>query len=147
MLTKYLEIYLTANQKIRTICLVTGVLIALLFLVVVPILSVQAQQAELEKTAGAAGIKGETDLAIIVGKIVGTLLGFLGLIAVVIVIIGGFQWMTSGGNEDKIKSARSLMVNGLIGLVIIVLAYALASFVIARIQDIAASNNGGGGHP
>ena len=100
-------------------------------------------QNELNKTATAAGISSQTDLAVIVGRIVSILIGFLGLIAVIIILIGGFQWMTSGGDSEKIKSARDLMINGMIGLVIIVLAYAIATFVITRLNIIAAPGSSG----
>ena len=99
---------------------------------------------ELNATAGVAGLAGgETDLAIIAGKIVSIVIGFLGVIAVIIILIGGFKWMTSGGDSEKIKSARQLMTNGIIGLVIIVLAYAIASFVIDKLQIITSSSGGG----
>lgn len=71
-----------------------------------------------------------------IGRIVRIVLTFLGLIAVVIIILGGFQWMTSGGNEEKIASAKKLMGAGIIGLIIIVLAYAIASFVISSVTTI-----------
>ncbi|MCK4968253.1 MAG: hypothetical protein KAS12_04300, partial [Candidatus Aenigmarchaeota archaeon] len=57
-------------------------------------------------------------------------LGLLGLIALIIIIIGGFQWMTAGGNKEKVETARKLMINGLIGLVIIVFSYVIATAVI-----------------
>jgi len=70
------------------------------------------------------------DLTTVIGRIVRIVIGFLGLIAVVIILIGGFQWMTSGGDEDKIKGAQKLMTNGVIGLFIVVIAYAIALFVM-----------------
>jgi ketopantoate hydroxymethyltransferase len=76
------------------------------------------------------------DLVVVIGRIVKIVISFLGLIAVVIIIIGGFKWMTSGGNEETIKKAKKLMINGIIGLVIIVLAYAIASFIISAISGI-----------
>lgn len=81
---------------------------------------------------------GEKPLPEVIGRIVRIVLSFLGLIAVIIIIVGGFQWMTSGGNEEKIGKAKKLMLSGIIGLVIIVLAYAIASFIISKITEIAA---------
>ncbi len=81
------------------------------------------------------------DLTVVIGRIVRTVLGFLGLIAVVIIIIGGFQWMTSGGNEEKIKGAQKLMSAGVIGLFIIVIAYAASLFIINTIVTIISSNS------
>lgn len=73
------------------------------------------------------------ELTVVIGRIVRIILSFLGLIAVIIIIIGGFQWMTSGGNEEKIGAAKKLMGAGIVGLIIVVLAYAIASFVINAI--------------
>ncbi len=63
-------------------------------------------------------------------SIVNILMGFLGIIALVVILLGGFTWMTAGGNEDKIASARGYIVAGIIGLVIIFASYALIIFVI-----------------
>ncbi|OGY45659.1 MAG: hypothetical protein A3J62_00640 [Candidatus Buchananbacteria bacterium RIFCSPHIGHO2_02_FULL_38_8] len=61
------------------------------------------------------------------------LLGFLGIIAVLIVLYGGFVWMTAGGNEEKVGTAKKIITAGIIGLVIIFIAYAIASFVIGQL--------------
>ena len=57
-------------------------------------------------------------------------LGFLGIIAVIIILLGGFKWMTAGGNEDKVGEAKKLITAGVIGLVIIISAFAIATFVL-----------------
>ena len=75
-------------------------------------------------------------LPTVIGKVVKIVISFLGLIAAVIIIIGGFQWMTSGGNEEKIAGAKKLMINGLIGMVLVILAYAIASFVISSLSKV-----------
>ena len=58
-------------------------------------------------------------------------LGFLGLIAVIIILYGGFRWMTAGGNEDAVKKAKHTLMAGIIGLVIIMAAWGIARFVIS----------------
>lgn len=68
-------------------------------------------------------------------NIVNLVLGFLGLIAVVIILIGGFKWMTAGGNDEKVGEAKKLLIAGLIGLVIILLAWGIATWVISTLQD------------
>ncbi|MCD6471237.1 hypothetical protein J7K86_01780 [bacterium] len=80
---------------------------------------------------------GNAPLPDVIGRVVKIALSFLGLVAVIIIIVGGFQWMTSGGNEEKIGKAKKLMLSGIVGLVIIVLAYAIASFVISKITEVA----------
>lgn len=63
-------------------------------------------------------------------KIINVALGFLGIVAVVIVLYGGFMWMTAGGNEERITKAKQILTAGIIGLVIIVMAWAIARYVV-----------------
>ncbi len=70
-------------------------------------------------------------------KLIKTVLTFLGLVAIVMVLIGGFKWMTSGGNEEKVGEAKKLLGAGIVGLVIIMLAYALTAFVINNMNKAA----------
>jgi len=73
---------------------------------------------------------GERDPRDIAASVIRVILGFLGIIAVVIILLGGFKWMTAGGNEDKVGEAKKLIIAGIIGLVIIVAAFAIATFVL-----------------
>ena len=82
--------------------------------------------------AATAGL-GDADLTDTIAQIIRIALGFLGVIAVVIILLGGFKWMTAGGNDEKVKSARKLIFSGIIGLVIVISAYAIATFVIESI--------------
>lgn len=70
------------------------------------------------------------DIRVTVARIIRVLMGLLGIIAVVIILIGGFTWMTAGGNEEKVGEAKKWIFSGVIGLAIILSAYAIATFVI-----------------
>jgi len=80
---------------------------------------------------------GNTDLPSAMGNIMRIVLGFLGLVCAVIIIAGGFKWMTSSGDETKIAEAKKLMVAGIVGIIIVVLAYAVAAYLTARITEVA----------
>lgn len=82
--------------------------------------------------AGEAGL-GTADLIDTISSIIRIALGFLGVIAVVIILLGGFKWMTSGGADTKVAEAKKLIFAGIIGLVIVLSAYAIATFVINSI--------------
>jgi len=80
----------------------------------------------------------DTDPRDVVANVIKVVLGFLGTIAVVLIIVAGFQWMTAAGSEDKIAKAKKIMTAAVIGLVIVLMAYALSTFVINAI--ISATN-------
>lgn len=76
------------------------------------------------------GDKKPEDIRIVATKIIQWVLGFLALIFLVLIIFAGFQWMTSGGNEEGIKKAQSLMKNAVIGLIIILAAWSLSYYLL-----------------
>jgi len=76
---------------------------------------------------------GSGDVRQTAARIINVALGFLGIIAVVIVLLGGFKWMIAGGNDEKTTEAKKLIVSGIIGLAIILSAWAITSFVISRL--------------
>ncbi|KKR48599.1 MAG: hypothetical protein UT86_C0004G0085 [Candidatus Magasanikbacteria bacterium GW2011_GWC2_40_17] len=73
---------------------------------------------------------GTKDVRQTVATIIKTAMGLLGIVAVVIILIGGFEWMTAGGNEKATDEAKKRIMYGVIGLAIILAAYAIASFVV-----------------
>jgi len=86
-------------------------------------------------TLPGAKTAGESQLPTIIGNVINFFLGFLGIVALVLIIYGGFLWMTARGNEDQVKKARDLLVQAVIGLIIILSAYAIASYVISNIAS------------
>lgn len=83
---------------------------------------------------------GEKDPRATVAAIINILLGFLGIIAVIIILIGGFKWMTAGGNEDQVSEAKKWIFSGIIGLLIILASYALADFAIKQLIKATAAS-------
>ncbi len=78
---------------------------------------------------------GVQDLRISIMKIVRVILGFVGVIAILIILYGGYTWMTSAGNPEKIEKAKKILTNAVIGLVIIFSAFAIVSFIIRALQE------------
>jgi len=74
----------------------------------------------------------------VVPRIINIVMSVLAIIAVVIVLIGGFMWMTAAGNEERVGKAKKVLVAGVIGLAIILAAYAIASFVIRSLATAVA---------
>jgi len=100
-----------------------------------------AQTEELKRTAQQAGLPQQTDIPILIGRIIRIFLGFAGLMMVVLIIYGGILWTSSAGDEEKIKKAKGLISNAVIGLAIIIFSYAIAVFVVEKLAWI----GGGGG--
>ena len=67
--------------------------------------------------------------------IVKYLMTFLGIIAVAVILYGGFIWMTASGNDDKVDKAKKLIIAGAIGLIIILAAFAIVQFVVTMTNN------------
>ncbi len=76
---------------------------------------------------------GNQDPRISVAKLINIVLGFLGILSLVLIMYAGFKWMTAAGNDEQVVSAKKLLSAGIIGLVIILSAFALAGFVLDAI--------------
>ncbi len=85
--------------------------------------------------AGAAGYDETVQLESVIGTIINVVLGLLGVILLIIVIYSGFLWMTAGGKSEQVDKAKAWLINAVIGLVLILAAYAISSFVIAALTE------------
>lgn len=91
-----------------------------------------------DSAAAPAGLTQTPVLEIVIGNVIATLISFVGVLLICIMLYAGFLWMTAGGEEDKVKKARALIMNSVIGLVIVFSAYAIVRFVIERLTGVAA---------
>lgn len=96
---------------------------------------------------GITSIAGEialptADIRVVIVRIINAALGFLGIIVVLLVLYGGYLWMTSGGDERKVETAKKVLKNSVIGLIIIILAFAITRFILLQLENAAF---GGGG--
>lgn len=67
-------------------------------------------------------------------SIVNGVIGLLAIVCVVVIIVGGINYMTSGGDAGKVKTAKNTILYGLIGLVICVMAFAIVNWLIGVIN-------------
>ncbi len=110
---------------------------------------VQAQTAStfsIESVGQQVGL-GNADLRQVAINIIRWLLGFVTLIAVAYLVYGGYLWMTAAGNEQRVEKAKQVILQAVIGLVIIILAWAIVLFVARTVAETTNTNNtnGGGG--
>lgn len=72
----------------------------------------------------------------LITNIINWALGLLGLLALILLIYGGFIWMLAAGEEEKIKKAQDIIKGAVIGLVIILASYGIASYVFNNLVNI-----------
>ena len=73
------------------------------------------------------------EVGIITAQVIQAFLGLLGIIFVILIIYGGYLWMTSRGNEEQVKKAKDTLQKATIGLIIILAAYAITYFVFTEL--------------
>lgn len=76
---------------------------------------------------------GVTDIPTILGKIINSVLGIIGSLALVMFIYGGASWMLSGGNQEQVTKGKNIIIWAAIGIVIIFISYALVKFVLTTV--------------
>lgn len=82
----------------------------------------------------ANGCGGETtDLKTVIVNIINGVVGSIALVAVIFIIVGGVNYMTSAGDTNKLQKAKNTILYAVIGLIIAVLSFAIVNFVIVKI--------------
>lgn len=136
------------TQKIKRILLTAGLACLMLFPVFATasvsaaptnqtkINECLAQGSNLDLATGDCANKdtsgGGTDLTDFIAKVLNILSVVVGVVAVIMVIVGGFRYTTSGGKEEGVKSAKNSILYALIGLVIVALAQVIVRFVLNK---------------
>ncbi len=86
----------------------------------------------LERIGGGAGYQ-NVSLPIMLGLIVNTALSLLGIVFVILIVLGGYKWLTAGGDEKDVSEALSYIKRAIIGLVITLSAWAIWLFIASRL--------------
>lgn len=79
---------------------------------------------------------GEDGVVSAVQTVVNWLSWFVGVVSVIMIVVGGFKYITSGGASDKVTSAKNTIIYAIIGLVIVALAQFIVRFVVSRAADV-----------
>lgn len=74
------------------------------------------------------------------GLLIGAILSFIGVIFMVLIIFGGFMWMLARGNEQQVDKARDIITRAIIGLIIVLSAYAITAFIGEQLTDVNTSS-------
>ncbi|HSX53065.1 MAG TPA: hypothetical protein VLF90_01720 [Patescibacteria group bacterium] len=84
-------------------------------------------------TSGCAPAPGGTSVTSLMRSVVNILSLVIGVVAVIMIMIGGFKYITSGGEAASVTSAKNTILYALVGLVIVALAQAIVHFVIQKL--------------
>jgi len=101
----------------------------------------------LTDTAKAAKLdRYNTPLPELIGNVIGAALSFISVLFFVLMLYGGIRWMLARGNDDEVKKALDTIIGAIIGILIVLGAYAITNFVFnsVSIQGGGGGGNGGG---
>jgi len=124
---------------LRTIKLALNIFI-LTLLLILPYFVFAAPNATLNTleavgvTSGGYAPATETSAAGIAGTVVSAFLSLLGVIFLILMLYSGYNWMIAHGDEQKVTKAKDTLRTSVIGLIIVLSAYAIYSFVWSRIM-------------
>lgn len=105
----------------------------------------------LDETAGAAGLGANSpypkDVPTMIGNVIGTALSMIAVIFFVLMVYGGFLWMTAHGDSGQVDKGRETIIAAVIGIIIVVASYALTAFIMtAPTGGAPAAPSSGGGN-
>ncbi|MCD4693872.1 pilin [bacterium] len=83
---------------------------------------------------------GHTDLAVngineLIAAVIQAVLSLVGVIFLLLMIYGGYLWMTARGNEQQVEKAKKIIIESIIGVAVVLIAYAITAMVIYAIGD------------
>ena len=68
-----------------------------------------------------------------VANVVNILSIFVGIVAVIVIVVGGFRYVTSNGKQESVQGAKNTIMYAVIGLIIAALAQVIARFVLRKV--------------
>lgn len=87
-----------------------------------------------EQVNNAQGQAGTGDLQGGVGNVINIVFALVGVAAVIVVILGGVSYLTSQGDPSKVTKGKNMLITGLVGLIIVLLAFAIVNLVLTSMQ-------------
>ena len=123
-------------KNLKTIIKAGGAMAITSLLYVMPTFAANSQSARDRAAEGLSNVNegSNTDLMGSIRLILNAVFGVVGMIAVVMIILGGISYATSQGDPGKVKKGKDTILYGIIGLVITLLAFAIVTFVLNALQ-------------
>ena len=97
----------------------------------------QEENSPLEAAAGqGSGFNTKVTFEKIAGAIITSAVSLMGVIFLGLALYAGYGWMTARGNEEAVEKAKNTLTNAIIGLVVVLAAYAISYFIVSRISPV-----------
>lgn len=140
----FLSRYIRLISSLFMLLLLAGPLIAHAGLGLLDSKAIQGQvENEREfRTAATFADTSSKSLPTAVALVINVFIGLLGTLFLILIVVSGWNWFTAQGDAKKIETAKARMINAIIGLVIVVSAYAITVFVFRTGDDLQLMNNG-----
>lgn len=126
------------KTSVKTIIFATAVLLGVA--VLLPGSDVMAQSDIIQDAVNDLGGGDSLELTSVIKLIIDVLLYFIGALSVVMIIYGGFKYVTSSGESSAVASAKNTILYAVIGLIVSVLAFGIVNFVIGLFDESSAGN-------
>lgn len=120
------------KQKNKLVIVFFGLALIAFFIILTPSVLANSNLDLGVDAASRIGLGG-VDLKTLIVRLVRIVLGFVGLLAVIMILYGGYTFMTAGGNQDKVEKAKKILRNASIGLLIIITAFSIAEFIFRQL--------------
>ncbi|MBI4713887.1 Ig-like domain-containing protein [Candidatus Uhrbacteria bacterium] len=117
-----------------------GFFLALLSVGLIIAVPVFAQGVDLKAFAEASGFATGPSIQLIIARLIRTFVSFVGIIAVVMIVYAGFLYMTAVGNTKRIETAKKILQQAIVGLIIVLASFGIVQFIIGKLVE----TSGGG---
>lgn len=101
---------------------------------------VSAYAASFVPRASPTNLPGTGDFGLLLTQVVNYFIGIVGLIAVLMLVIGAYYYLTSGGDEQKVEKGKQTIVYAIIALVIIAISFALVFTLTNTLRSFGSSD-------
>jgi magnesium-transporting ATPase (P-type) len=124
--------------KIKTALMIFGMIAAFALALPTAITSAQVDDLQCGANSAASGSchkkPSSPDLNETIARVINVISSLVAVASVIMIIVGGFRYVTSGGDSTKTGSARNTIMNAIIGLVIAVFAQVIVRFVLHSVK-------------
>lgn len=120
----------------KTKVLISALLLSFIFMFSLASVALAAPATPGSGTVTTSGIDNMSDVVLLIQAIAKWFQVIVLAIAVIMIIYAGFTWMTAGGDDEKLKTARQTLIYALVGIGVVVIAYGL----VALMTNLVGSN-------